>query len=167
MSDENLYASPDADVDVKQLPGEQELAGRWLRLFGAIIDAILAFLVVIPVLLMTDYMEYAMSGVIPLVYQLAIPAVAILSYAVLHGYFLAASGQTIGKKLVGIRIVSVSDGLNPGFLKILGLRFTPMTIVAQLPVIGAILGLVNILFIFGPEKRCLHDYIAGTRVIKA
>ena len=42
-----------------------------------------------------------------------------------------------------------------------------MTIVAQLPVIGAILGLVNILFIFGPEKRCLHDYIAGTRVIKA
>ena len=27
------------------------------------------------------------------------------------------------------------------------------------------LGLVNVLFIFGPERRCVHDYIAGTKVI--
>ena len=167
MNDDNLYASPDADVDVSQLPGEQELASRWARLGAAIIDAILQFLVVLPVLLMTNYMEYATSGMIPLIYQIGLPLAAILTYALVHGYFLAQNGQTIGKKLVGTRIVSVSDGLNPGFVKIVGLRFTPITIIAQIPVIGAIIGLINILFIFGPQKRCLHDYIAGTHVIKA
>ena len=33
------------------------------------------------------------------------------------------------------------------------------------PAIGAIVGLINVLFIFTEGKRCGHDYIAGTIVI--
>jgi len=28
-------------------------------------------------------------------------------------------------------------------------------------------GLINVLFIFGQEKRCVHDMIAKTKVVKA
>jgi hypothetical protein len=36
---------------------------------------------------------------------------------------------------------------------------------AQIPMIGAVVALANILFIFGKEQRCLHDRLAGTKVI--
>jgi uncharacterized RDD family membrane protein YckC len=34
-----------------------------------------------------------------------------------------------------------------------------------IPVIGPLFGLVNVLFIFGEERRCLHDLAANTIVV--
>jgi len=38
-------------------------------------------------------------------------------------------------------------------------------LVSQVPQVGGLIGLVDILFIFGKERRCLHDLLAGTRVV--
>jgi uncharacterized RDD family membrane protein YckC len=35
------------------------------------------------------------------------------------------------------------------------------------PVFGQILNMVNIVFIFSESKRCLHDRIGGTIVVKS
>ena len=35
----------------------------------------------------------------------------------------------------------------------------------MIPVIGSFLGLLDVLFIFRQDRRCLHDMVAGTEVI--
>ena len=75
-------------------------------------------------------------------------------------YLLATSGQTIGKKLLMIRIVSESGSL-PGFLRAVVLRNWVRALLSLIPFFG----LIDVLFIFSDSRKCLHDYIAGTKVV--
>ncbi len=91
----------------------------------------------------------------------ALPASGVLAVAIYQSYLMATSGQTVGKLLVGI-VVVMPDGSLPGFVEGVLLRswvFVVSSIV--LPFIP----LVDALVIFGRERRCLHDYLAGTVVI--
>lgn len=40
-----------------------------------------------------------------------------------------------------------------------------VSFVADIPLIGPILNLVSILFVFRENRRCVHDHIAGTVVV--
>lgn len=140
------------------------LAGRGQRLLAAITDSVISLIVILPVF-MSLYTEEEMANpsletnIMGLVF-------GVISMLVLHGYLLHYYGQTIGKRLVGIRIVDLHNqqiSLSHYLYK----RYLPMSLVSLIPGFGVILvGLVNPLMIFGKEQRCLHDYIAGTKVIK-
>jgi len=80
--------------------------------------------------------------------------------------WLHHSGQTIGKRALGVRIVQ-NDGTRAPLWRILFLRDAPATAIARIPLLGDIIALVDILFIFRADRRCLHDMIAGTKVIRA
>ena len=54
-----------------------------------------------------------------------------------------------------------------GLSRIVLLRMVPMSIVAYIPFVGGLLNLVDILFIFGRDRRCIHDLIADTIVVQA
>lgn len=82
-------------------------------------------------------------------------------------YLLAERGQTIGKIVMGLRIVRFEDGGNPGFVKAVLLRTFLWALITAIPVVGPLIGLVGILFIFRDDQRCLHDHLAGTRVVNA
>ena len=88
-------------------------------------------------------------------------------YLALHGYLLATRGQSLGKMAVQIKIVDYDTGQLLPFGKLVGFRLAPVWIVSQIPIIGGVLGLIDILFIFGEERRCVHDLIAGTKVVNA
>jgi uncharacterized RDD family membrane protein YckC len=88
-------------------------------------------------------------------------------YVVVNGYFLATRGQTVGKMMVGIRIVSADTGEILPLWRVLVLRFLPVQLIQIVPGIGPVLWLVDTLFIFGDARRCVHDYVAGTIVIAA
>ena len=75
---------------------------------------------------------------------------------------LATSGQTIGKKLLMIRIVSTT-GVLPGFIQTVVLRNWVRLLFSFVP----FLSLIDLLFIFSESRRCLHDYLAGTRVVSS
>ncbi|MEQ1828417.1 MAG: RDD family protein, partial [Pirellula sp.] len=75
-------------------------------------------------------------------------------------YLLASSGQTIGKKLLMIRIVSETGRL-PGFIQAVVLRNWVRVLFSFIPFFG----LVDLLFIFSASRKCLHDYVASTRVV--
>ena len=93
-----------------------------------------------------------------------------------YGLYLIINGQTIGKKIFGIRVVR-SDGSRAGFWRcvfirwfIAGLIIQALTMAISLvPIIGWIIGpfvgLIGLLMIFGETRRCLHDRIADTLVI--
>jgi len=93
-------------------------------------------------------------------------SLAILALIAINLYLLYRFGQTLGKKLVGIRIVK-TDGSRAGLARIIFVRDLPFWIVALIPLIGALVSLADPLFIFGESRRCLHDRLAGTIVMKA
>jgi len=93
-------------------------------------------------------------------------AVGVLTYVVVQGVPLYRDGQTWGKKLLGIRIVGL-DGRIPGLLRLLVLRRFVGTAIAQVPLIGPFYTIVDALFVFTHDRRCIHDLIARTRVVMA
>ncbi len=77
---------------------------------------------------------------------------------------LMANGQTWGKKLCGIRIVDL-QGQVPTLSTLLFKRYFPVQVVGVIPCVGSVLVLVDTLMIFRGDHRCLHDMVAGTRVV--
>ena len=63
-----------------------------------------------------------------------------------------------------IKIVDL-QGDQVGISKLYFLRYLFFSLVSQVPQVGGLIGLVDVLFIFGKERRCLHDLLAGTRVV--
>ena len=92
-------------------------------------------------------------------------ALLVVSLITLQWYLLTTQGQTIGKSLMKIRIVRYDTEENPGFGRAVGLRELVPGFIGAIPLFGMLFTLVDILFIFGKERRCIHDYIAGTKVI--
>src|SRR5271163_3400018 len=75
---------------------------------------------------------------------------------------LGAEGQTIGKRACHLRVVRVDSGENGGFKTNVVMRAGLGTVVLSLI---PLYGLIDTLFIFRADRRCLHDMIAGTRVV--
>ena len=97
--------------------------------------------------------------------KLLLGLMGMVMFFVLHGYLLFTRGQTIGKRVVGIRIARYADGGLPPFWPLIAKRYAPIWVVGQIPVIGPYLTLIDALFIFRSDKRCLHDLLAGTLVV--
>jgi uncharacterized RDD family membrane protein YckC len=76
--------------------------------------------------------------------------------------YLAQHGQSIGKRMRRLRVVR-TDGSPASLARILLLRnFVPA-------VIGSfcgLFGLIDALTIFTDERRCIHDLLADTKVVK-
>lgn len=144
------------------------LASRGKRLGGAMIDGLIGMAVGLPLMIATGIWERTMQGE-PMGFGDAVvwTVVGLILFLLIHGYLLAKHGQTVGKKLVGIRIVSHADGSILPFNRVFGLRYLPVSLVTLIPLIGNLLVLVDALFIFGKERRCLHDLLAGTTVVNA
>jgi uncharacterized RDD family membrane protein YckC len=75
---------------------------------------------------------------------------------------LARTGQSIAKKMVGIKVVR-SDGSPASVGRIIWLRNILNSMIAVIPAYG----IIDSLFIFAESRQCLHDKIADTIVVKA
>lgn len=79
---------------------------------------------------------------------------------------LTIRGQSIGKMLLGIQIVGSPDGARAGFFKAVLLRWFLFAIIEGIRLIGPVLMLGNALLIFRADRRCMHDHVAGTKVVR-
>ena len=95
----------------------------------------------------------------------AISTVGILSFVIFQFYLLSTKGQTVGKWVMKIRIARYADGTNPGFVRAVLLRYILPVIFGFVPIVGVFFVLADYLFIFGKKRRCIHDYLAGTKVV--
>lgn len=171
MNAENRYQPPKAEVaDV--VADTEELASRWARLGGAILDGLIMFGLIFPLMFATGYWERAMSGAISgggpaFMDQLEMVGLGLLAQLLVNGYLLNKYGQTVGKYIAGTRIVSVDDNRILPLWRVFVIRILSVGVISQVPGAGPIFGLVNVLFIFRGDKRCIHDLMAGTKVVKA
>jgi uncharacterized RDD family membrane protein YckC len=79
---------------------------------------------------------------------------------------VALTGQSIGKRLIGTRIV-LADGTPAGFVHGVLLREWLLLPYRGVPILGGVIGLGDVLAIFRRSRRCLHDDVAGTLVVRA
>lgn len=140
------------------------LASRWSRLISSFIDGFILSMLLFPLLylLVSGNLEAAQH--LNPIQKLILAMAGWVVFLAINGYLLAKRGQTVGKTVMKIRIVDL-EGHTPSLIKILLLRYFAVGLISQVPVIGSFFSLINLLIIFGPERRCLHDYIAGTRVV--
>lgn len=137
-------------------------ADRGTRLIAVILDMVIFGLCLVPglLLLSNESTEFSMgSGAIVL-------GLSWLAAAVVQTVMLVRSGQSIGKRIMGIKIVKAVDGSIPGFVKLIILRSLVPSLIAGIPFAGAAVILADSLMIFRDDRRCLHDIVAETQVVK-
>ena len=136
----------------------------------------------------------ALSNELPVIVEWTLWFTAI--FFVINGVPLFTRGQTVGKWMLGLHIVDSETGHRPALEKLILYRYVvfillanlvswfyiPDTVVsATLPVIGQItlegipwpfpgtllwVPVVDAAFIFSSSRRCLHDRLAGTIVVR-
>jgi uncharacterized RDD family membrane protein YckC len=166
---QNPYAPPKAEVADSDRDAQAELAGRGERLGAAILDTfIMGVLIALPLLIGMDWNQAAAGN-----YDAAfspvgaiLAGVGFLAYAGITIYLVHKNGQTMAKKIVGIKVVR-SDRSRASLGRIFWLRNVVNAIPGAIPYIGNVYGLVDSLFIFNEQRQCIHDKIADTIVVKA
>jgi uncharacterized RDD family membrane protein YckC len=153
------------------------LAERSTRLAANFIDNVLAAVACIPggLILGAAVLQAILSGRSPasadvsaaqLLLGFGLLGLGGLTLVAVQLWMLVKRGQTLGKRMLDIRIVRFSDDSNPGFGGTVMLRAVVPALLGALPYIGLIFALVDICFIFRADRRCLHDLMAGTKVVK-
>ena len=173
MDASNPYAPPQATVrDITDPSAPFALAERATRLGAAILDGlILGAMVYLPLTLAFVTLQSGSqpSGLsyVPLI----VGFIGCVAWIWLTTLYVSRNGQTIGKKIVAIKVVR-TDGSPASLGRIFWLRNVVNLLISALslvPILAivSLYGLADVLFIFSERRRTLHDRIADTIVVKA
>jgi uncharacterized RDD family membrane protein YckC len=95
-----------------------------------------------------------------------ITILALIAWCIITAWLVATNGQSIGKRLVGIKVVR-TDGSRASFARIFLLRNVVNGLPILLPYVGLLYQLIDPLLIYQESRQCLHDKIADTSVVRA
>jgi uncharacterized RDD family membrane protein YckC len=170
-------------VPPRPLPGS--LAERGARLLAATIDELLLLAVCLPMIIgAIPAMMALVAGVVDGTADASsldtmsvlramvrgpgtiISVLALIAWCIITAWFVAANGQSIGKRLVGIKVVR-TDGSRASFARIFLLRNVINGLPNLFPYVGLLYQLVDPLLIYQESRQCLHDKIADTIVVRA
>jgi len=177
---DNLYAPPKSALADVVTDEDSELASRGSRLGAVLLDGLIFGLPFVPSYFIAfsrlGFSQTAAGrGANPFAVYAAIGGTGIWFYFGLACAIVTLSittvlvsrnGQTIGKKWLGIKVVR-KDGSKATLARIFWLRYLLNTVFMLIPLVGTLYSLIDPLFIFGAAKRCVHDYLADTIVVRA
>lgn len=136
-----------------------ELAAPGKRFVGRFVDNLTMLL---PILLPVGAMVAVGSGSHDA--RLVLPVVGavfgVLAYAGLQVFQLQKTGQTVGKRVAGTRVVAL-DGSPVGMFRACFGRDLVIFVLNA----TRLFGLINGLMVFASSRRCGHDYLLGTVVV--
>lgn len=90
--------------------------------------------------------------------------IGLVGTAVLQWSLVCQTGQSFGKRLLGLKIVRTNG---QPVDKVSGVALRTYWVLALLQwKYGFVLCLVDVLPVFGPKRQCIHDMTAGTKVIR-
>jgi len=170
----NPYAPPASDVNAGNVAPatEGELAERGTRLVAKMLDGLMAAALMLPAIVTAVQSDIYRGG-----YSLAffrsfvgtavgmVSGAAWLGLLVFQAYLIATTGQSLGKRWMRIKIVRLDDrpvNFATGVL----LRHWLFVLLQYIPAVGSIIGSFDLLFIFRRDRRCIHDFVAGTKVVQ-
>jgi uncharacterized RDD family membrane protein YckC len=166
LSASNRYAPPRAAVrDVSY--ASDDPADRGTRFAAALLDSIiLAAMVYLPLFVgmfvgAATAADSGSAGVV-VIGGMVLALVGFAAWCWLTIKYVVANGQSIAKKMLGIKVVR-SDGSDISLGRIFWLRNFVNALISIIPLYG----LIDVLFIFSESRQCLHDKLADTMVVKA
>jgi uncharacterized RDD family membrane protein YckC len=170
MNTPNPYAPPRANVYDVNNAGEEVPADRGTRLVASILDGLIfGAMVYLPLIF-----SGVMTGIVAGASGTRAPSASIFGFGSLLGLvglivwswltikFVRANGQSIAKKMLGIKVVR-TDGSPISLGRIFWLRNVVNVLLGIIPLYG----IIDALLIFGEPRQCIHDKLADTIVIKA
>jgi uncharacterized RDD family membrane protein YckC len=166
LSAVNPYAPPEADDDAVLTYSDDELesAGPGSRLAAALIDDVILFAPVILLMAAFNVFDRDKDEAVGLMVLCMLPV------GLVQAVMLSMRGQTIGKRILGIKIVRM-DMQPGGFWTYVIVRGWSVSVIggflnAIIPLkLGGLLVLADVLGVFTRDRRCLHDVFAKTRVV--
>lgn len=132
------------------------VASRLRRLLASLIDLVILALAVAPgvVLLAVGESRHGES----------LANAGLLGTTVLQWSLICQTGQSFGKRLLGLKIVRLNG---QPVDKVSGVAMRTYWVLGLLEwKFGSLLCLADVLMIFGPKRRCIHDFTAGTMVVE-
>lgn len=123
-------------------------AGFWIRFLAVMLDGVI---IVIPLNLIFGFL----SNISNLSFINYLGILCGLIYII---YFEGTTGQTLGKKIVGVKVIDYEG-------KTIGIPNAALRYIGKI-ISGLILGIGYIMAAFDEKKQSLHDKIVKTYVIK-
>lgn len=164
----NPYAAPVSDGGPSWGMGMEEhgiLASRGSRFLGSLLDGLVFMLALIPMFLIIGIgVGVGGAGGDAGVLAGVTTMLCILLIVGIQWYLISTTGQSIAKRLLGMKIIK-TNGEDVNFVSGVVLRVWVPALIGAVPAVGAFFPIIDALFIFGDEQQCLHDKIAGTKVI--
>lgn len=128
------------------------------RIFAYLIDLVVISILVMAAWVATGLLEILSFGLL-LPLQAMVVVLLPLAY---HTLMIAGpASATLGMRVMGVQVANAADGLPPSLLQALILTVAFFGLVALTGF------LVLIIALFNPQRRTLHDFLAGTVVINA
>lgn len=162
----NPYAPPRTEMVRPGASLAAPLASLGQRFGAAMLDLLAGIVAMLPIFAASAMFENIdpESGEMPAAATglVGLGMLLLVGLSIYNLVLLTTQGQTIGKKMLRIRISNYLDDGNPGFIKAVLLRIFVNGLLGFIPFYG----IVDVCFIFGDERRCIHDLIAGTRVVE-
>ena len=144
-----------------------QFAGILARFIALLIDNIMMWIIavgltllLVPFLGLAGNTDSAFLGLLAGTAMLVLLVIILALQFFYFGYMWSKSGQSIGMKMVGVRVVRRHDGDRLSFLRA-GLRGTLGYYIS-----GLVFSLGYIWAIFDPNKEAWHDKLFDTWVVK-
>lgn len=157
-------------------PRGPRLAGRRRRIAAGLVDLFLMGLIsalvggvfyALTTVIGAKFIEDKAVGIPRLIAIGSIGAYILGTVGALAGqtWLLVRTGQTLGKKLLGVRVVGL-HGERPKLAALLLRTYVP-PLIYFVPMVGVIWMMVSVAFLCGSTRRTLHDRMAKTCVLVA
>lgn len=143
-----------------------QLADRGARLLASLLDALLIASIVGPLQWSAGAFDNFPNVRQDFVALLGWSAVGLALTCLVQGYFWHTRAQSIGKMVLRIKIVTAS-GRNATLKRIVLGRVLPTLALTLIPILGRVFTVLDAVAIFRDDRRCLHDHIADTHVVRA
>jgi len=149
------------------------------RLLGAVIDNVLTLLAMFPALQHLDFAALEKSGGtmtdMQTIIEQSVPAnsmmltaTLMLGVLIVQAFLIITRGQSIGKIIMGTRIVDQTTRIKTGVMNSFVIRTLLINLGYNLPVIGILVLLVDLgMMLFSEQRISLHDRLAKTLVVDA
>ncbi|MCP5064035.1 MAG: RDD family protein [Ignavibacteriae bacterium] len=151
----------------KYFTESNNLALRSQRFFAALIDILVTLVPINLILFFTFHINDIIIAQLEYGYYFAFGMLLIIqiTFFMMNGWLLYKYGQTIGKAILKIKIIDQNKKL-PDLMTSYVIRYLFISIMPLIPLFGILIMMIDFILIFQKDRKCIHDHLAGTTVIK-